>query len=107
MPKITYRTHEGATSSHIVEDGISVMQAALNNGHTGVVAECGGSMMCATCHVYVDEVWLSRLPPITETEEAMLTMTVAERRPNSRLSCQIIMTPGLDGIAIEIPDMQV
>ena len=107
MPTITFIAHDGTTTTTDVADGTSVMQAAMTNGIGGVIAECGGSMMCATCHVYVREPWVARLAPIDATEEAMLTMTVAERRASSRLSCQIIVGAALDGITVDLPDRQI
>ena len=94
MGKVTYVTHAGASTTLEVADGTSVMQAAFSAGIGGIVAECGGSMMCATCHVYVAAPWAAKLPAMTATEDAMLTMTASERRPTSRLSCQIVMGAG-------------
>ena len=107
MPKITYIAHDGQTRTVEEAAGVSVMQAAQNAGVGGIVAECGGSMMCATCHVYVREPWLAQLPPMTATESEMLTMTVSERKPSSRLSCQIILGPALDGITVDLPEKQI
>lgn len=107
MPRITFVTHDGATCTVEEPDGISVMQAAQNAGISGIVAECGGSMMCATCHVYVREPWGAKLPAMTATESEMLTMTVSERRPSSRLSCQIVLGAALDGITVDVPEKQV
>ena len=107
MGKIVYVTHAGATHEVEAADGTSVMNAAMENNIGGIVAECGGSMMCATCHVYVREPWLAKLKPMDATEEAMLTMTVSERKPSSRLSCQIVMSPALDGITVDLPEQQV
>ncbi len=107
MPKITFVAHDGTPRTVDEPDGVSVMQAAQNAGISGIVAECGGSMMCATCHVYVHEPWAGKLPGMTATESEMLTMTVSERKPNSRLSCQIVMNAALDGITVELPERQV
>jgi 2Fe-2S ferredoxin len=87
--------------------GDTLMQAAVDNSVDGIVAECGGSAMCATCHVYVDPDVLRKLPPLRPEEEAMLDSTASERRVNSRLSCQIRLTPELDGAVFELPDRQV
>ncbi len=106
MGKINYVGAGGETTTVDVADGTSLMQAAMVHGIIGIVGECGGSMMCATCHVYVREPWLGRLLPMVETEHEMLTMTTSERRPSSRLSCQIVMTPELDGITVELPETQ-
>lgn len=107
MPRITYVAHDGQTTSLEEAAGVSLMQAAQNAGLSGIVAECGGSMMCATCHVYVREPWVAKLVPINATEHEMLTMTVADRKPNSRLSCQIVLSSALDGITVDLPEKQV
>ena len=107
MPVISFVAHDGTTSKAEAPEGTSVMQAAMSGGISGIVGECGGSMMCATCHVYVREPWAAKLAPVDATEDAMLTMTVCERRANSRLSCQIIMRPTLDGITVDLPEKQV
>jgi len=107
MPKVTFFAHDGKATTVEEPDGVSVMQAAQNAGLTGIVAECGGSMMCATCHVYVREPWGSKLPQMTATESEMLTMTVSERKPSSRLSCQIVLSDALDGIVVDLPEKQV
>jgi ferredoxin, 2Fe-2S len=85
----------------------SVMLAATSNGIDGILAECGGNAMCATCHVYIDENWLARLPAMGGEEDALLDGAAAERLPNSRLSCQIKITPELDGLVLRLPDRQV
>ena len=87
MPKVTYISHTGESTTIEVTVGTSVMENAVRNGIDGIVAECGGACMCATCHVYVDPAFLDRLPEIGEEQEAMLGSTFAERKPNSRLSC--------------------
>lgn len=107
MPKVTFVTHDGAITTVEEPDGVSVMQAAQNAGIGGIVAECGGSMMCATCHVYVAEPWTAKLPEMTATESEMLTMTVSERRATSRLSCQIVLSAALDGITVTLPERQI
>jgi 2Fe-2S ferredoxin len=87
--------------------GDSAMQVAVMHGIAEIVGECGGNAMCATCHVYVDGDWVGRLPAVTADEDALLDGAAAERRPNSRLSCQIRMTPELDGLVLLLPDKQV
>ncbi len=89
MPRITYKQHDGTEHVVEVEPGTSVMQGAVNNGISGVVAECGGSMACATCHVYADDASLDRLPEADDMESQMLDCVAAERRANSRLGCQV------------------
>ena len=83
------------------------MQGATGNGIDGIVAECGGNCMCATCHVYVEPAQLALLPAISAEEDALLHGTAAERLPNSRLSCQIRVTPDLDGPVVYLPDRQI
>ena len=86
--------------------GRSLMRAAVDAGIDGIKADCGGMMTCATCHVYVDADWLARLPPPSLDEKAMLEMTAAPRAPTSRLSCQIALDAGLDGLTVALPDSQ-
>jgi ferredoxin, 2Fe-2S len=106
MPKITYISHAGQPSQFEVPVGMSVMEGGVRNGVDEIVAECGGSCLCATCHVYVDEKWLAALEPMAEDENAMLESTAAERLPNSRLSCQLIVKPSLDGLIVRTPESQ-
>ena len=82
------------------------MEGAVQNGVDGIVAECGGSCLCATCHVFVDEKFLALLDPIDEAQEAMLDLTAVDRQPNSRLSCQIKVRPELDGLIVRMPETQ-
>src|SRR5258708_26857814 len=86
---ITYVSHSGASHTAAVPVGHSVMEGAVNNGIDGIVAECGGACLCATCHVFVDEASLPLLEPIAEGENEMLATTAVPRRPNRPLSCQI------------------
>ena len=106
MPKITYISHSGAKRTIDVPEGDSVMEGAVQNGVEGIVAECGGNCQCATCHVYVDEASLGLLDPMDEDQDAMLGSTAAERKPNSRLSCQIRVTAKRDGLVVHTPDRQ-
>src|SRR5271169_4214396 len=106
MPKINYISHDGEKFQIDVPVGESVMEGAVRNGIDEIVAECGGSCLCATCHVYVDEKWLSVLDPIAEDENAMLESTAAERLPNSRLSCQLIVKPSFEGLIVRTPETQ-
>jgi 2Fe-2S ferredoxin len=107
MPKVTFIAHDGQSQIVEASNGSSMMRIAVTNGVRGIVAECGGAMMCGTCHVYVSAEWINRLPPPGDTENLMLDMTVAERRSNSRLSCQIAISDAIDGIVATIPDHQV
>jgi ferredoxin, 2Fe-2S len=106
MPNITYISHSGVTTRVDVPLGDSVMEGAVQNGIDGIVAECGGSCMCATCHVYVEEKFLPLLDPIDETQEAMLECTAAERLPNSRLSCQLKVRAEFEGLVVHMPETQ-
>lgn len=107
MPTIHYQHPDGTVTEVEGADGDSVMQTALINDVDGIVAECGGSAMCATCHVYVDPSWQDKLPPMNETEDAMLDSVVEPRTEGSRLSCQIALGPELDGLRVTIPASQV
>lgn len=107
MPKITFISADGGQTTVEAGDGDSVMQAALASGIEGIVAECGGSMMCATCHVYVDEDWKLAVGDASDDERAMLDFAASEVRPVSRLSCQIAVTDDLDGLVVHLPDAQI
>ncbi|MGJ4906234.1 2Fe-2S iron-sulfur cluster-binding protein [Bradyrhizobium sp. HKCCYLRH2060] len=106
MTTITFLHPDNRSESVEAEDGASVMLAALTHGIDGIVAECGGNAVCATCHVYVDDAWTARLDPVSDDEDALLDGTAAERLPNSRLSCQIKVQPALAGLVVRIPDKQ-
>ena len=97
----------GKRSEIEAEVGRTLMQAAVSAGVDGIVAECGGACQCATCHVYVAEPWVTRLPPPSEQEQVMLDNTAAARRRASRLSCQIRIGDELDGLTVQLPDRQV
>jgi 2Fe-2S ferredoxin len=106
MPKITFIAFDGAQRTVDVNKGETVMFAATQNGVDGIVGECGGFCNCATCHVYVDDEWLAKLPPMSEHEDEMLEGTVSERKPGSRLSCQITFADALDGLIVHTPEQQ-
>ncbi|MCP3461663.1 MULTISPECIES: 2Fe-2S iron-sulfur cluster-binding protein [unclassified Bradyrhizobium] len=107
MPAITFIHSGGKTDRVDVSDGESAMHAATRHGLDGILAECGGNTMCATCHVYVDDGWLARLPAMADDEDALLDGAAAERMANSRLSCQIRITHELDGLVLRLPERQV
>jgi ferredoxin, 2Fe-2S len=107
MPSITYVHPDGERQTFNVAEDVSVMQGAVTNGVEGIVGECGGNAMCATCHVYVDSSQTELLPPMEADEDALLDGTASDRRPNSRLSCQLTVTPALDGLVVELPDRQI
>ena len=107
MPIIIF-IHPNNRSERIdASAGASVMQVATTHGVDEIVAECGGNAMCATCHVYVDEGWIARLAPMSEEEDELLNGVAAERLENSRLSCQIKITPEFDGLVVRLPDRQI
>src|SRR5215813_15553452 len=106
MPKVTYVAADGSRKEIDVPVGTTVMAAALKHGIDGIVAECGGVCMCSTCHVFVDENFLGKIPPADDTEEAVLEIAAIERQPNSRLSCQIKVTEDLDGLIVVMPEKQ-
>lgn len=106
MPNIRFIDSEGNETPVEAADGESVMHAAMGQGLDGIAAECGGALMCATCHVYVEEKWLGDIPEKTSTEEAMLESVSAPIQPNSRLSCQIVMNDRLDGLVVRVPEVQ-
>jgi 2Fe-2S ferredoxin len=99
MPRVIFHDITGERIEADVPAGITAMEAALDNGVAGILAECGGACACATCHAYVADAWLSRLAPLEEMEDAMLD-TADGRRTSSRLLCQIELTPELDGLEI-------
>ena len=107
MPLITYVHTDGSQEEIDVPLGTSVMRAAILNGIDGIVAECGGEMMCATCHVYVEPAQLPLCPEQSDDEKAMLEFTASERKANSRLSCQLVVTPEMDGLVVQLPPTQV
>ena len=106
MPKVTFVSFEGTSRTVDVNAGETVMFGATQNGVDGIVGECGGFCNCATCHVYIDDSWLAKLPAISEHEDEMLEGTVSDRKPSSRLGCQVIITEALDGIVIRTPELQ-
>jgi ferredoxin, 2Fe-2S len=99
---------DGQALDHAVpaQAGQSVMQAAVKAGVDGIAADCGGVISCGTCHVYVREPWAAQLPPPGGDELALLEFVAAERRPASRLSCQIVLTAAHDGLTADLPSTQ-
>lgn len=106
MARVRYVLADGSERSVVIDAGMSVMAGAIQNNVPGIEAECGGSMDCATCHVYVDAAHAATLPPATEHEHELLDGVAAQREPTSRLSCQIIVTPDIDVLTIRIPERQ-
>ena len=105
MARIIFIASNGAKTEVEAQNGISVMQAAVNNGVPGIVAECGGACSCATCHVHVDPDWFARLPEPQGTEKDMLEFVI-DPQPTSRLSCQIKITEEFDGLVVHTPASQ-
>ncbi len=105
MPKVIYKSFEGNSKTIEVENGLSVMEGAIQNDIPGIDADCGGAMACATCHVYVEEKWQDKLPKAEEAEIDMIDMSF-EPKKNSRLSCQLIISDELDGLTVTTPKKQ-
>lgn len=105
MPLIKFVSHDNIVTEVHVATGTSVMQAAVSNSLDAIVAECGGSCACGTCHVYVDERWQDKIPLADACEQSMLSCVV-EPANSSRLSCQIKMTDDLDGLIVKLPESQ-
>ena len=103
MPTIKVTDSKGITQDIEAKAGLTLMEVAVDNGVAGMVAECGGACACATCHAYIDDAWLGKLPALDDMEDAMLDAAL-DRRPNSRLSCQIEITDALDGLSVTIAD---
>jgi 2Fe-2S ferredoxin len=105
MPQVTYIEHNGTAHQVELEEGLSVMRGAVDNGVPGIDADCGGECACATCHVFVEEPWLEKTGEPSEQEASMLSFA-ATAQPNSRLSCQIMMSTALDGLVVRLPEAQ-
>jgi 2Fe-2S ferredoxin len=106
MPTITFLDPDGKIHTVAAETGSTVMETAMKNDVPGIIASCGGSCACATCHVYVDEAWLAKTGERSAEEEDMLD-TAVDVAPNSRLSCQITVTEELDGLTVRIAARQI
>ena len=105
MAKITYIEHSGKSHTIEVQNGLTVMEGAVQNNIPGIDADCGGSMACATCHVYVKENWFNKLPKKEDGEEDMLDMAY-EPNKFSRLSCQLTVSDKLEGMIVNLPEKQ-
>lgn len=106
MVKLTFVASDGSQTTIDAPEGTSVMKAAVANDVDGIVGECGGAMMCATCHCYVDEAWSDRTGPREDGEDDMLEGAASEVTDRSRLSCQIKLTADLDGLIVHLPEEQ-
>ena len=105
MPKVTYIDFQDNSKTIEVENGLTVMEGASQNDISGIDADCGGSMACATCHVYVEEKWLDKIPKAEDAEVDMIDMAF-EPKKNSRLSCQLIVSDKLNGLIVTTPEKQ-
>ena len=105
MTKITYKDFQGNSKTIDIENGLSVMEGAIQNDIPGIDADCGGAMACATCHVYVEDRWLDKIPKAEEAEVDMIDMAY-EPKKNSRLSCQLIVSDELEGLTVTTPAKQ-
>lgn len=105
MPVVTYVEHDDTVHKVELLTGTSVMLGAVDNDIPGIEADCGGLCACATCHVYVDPEWLSRIQPAREEEIEMLGF-VEHANSGSRLSCQVEITDDLNGLIVRLPEAQ-
>ena len=106
MPEITFIAADSTAQTFELPVGVSVMRGALMNDVDGILAQCGGSAQCATCHVFVDPRRTAELDPMAPDEDGMLEFTACGRRSNSRLSCQLKVTEALDGLVVHLPERQ-
>lgn len=106
MTEIVYVQKDGTKNCLSAENGVSVMSVAVQRGIVGIIGECGGVLSCATCHVYVDDAWIERVGAAGDDEAEILEMVSADRRPTSRLSCQIKIRPEIDGLVVHVPPEQ-
>ena len=106
MPKVTFTDHKGNSKTIEIDNGLSVMEGAVQQNIPGIDADCGGSMACATCHVYVDDDWYEKIPKAEDAEIDMIDMAF-EPKKNSRLSCQIIVADNVDGLKVTTPEKQI
>ncbi|SDW30468.1 2Fe-2S iron-sulfur cluster-binding protein [Roseicitreum antarcticum] len=107
MAKITYVEFNGTEHVVDVPDGLTVMEGARDNAIPGIEADCGGACACSTCHVYVDAAWIDKLPPRDAMEEDMLDFAFSPDPERSRLTCQLKVSPALDGLKVFMPEKQI
>ena len=106
MPVVVFVTADGRRIECEGQSGDTVMHVAVANGVEGIIGECGGSMMCATCHCFVDSEWIARAGSRKDGETDMLECAAVAARSTSRLSCQVRLNEELDGLIVHLPDMQ-
>jgi 2Fe-2S ferredoxin len=107
MVKITYIQFDGTQTTVDVAPGLTVMEGARDNGIKGIEADCGGACACSTCHVYVDAAWVDRLPAKDSMEEDMLDFAFNPDPATSRLTCQLKVTPEIEGLVVRMPEKQI
>ena len=107
MPKITYKDYQGTSKTIEVENGLSVMEGAIQKEIPGIDADCGGACACSTCHVYVHPDWVEKLPAREPMEEDMLDFAYEPDPARSRLTCQLKVTDALDGLVVQMPEKQI
>lgn len=105
MPTITFIQHDGSEQQVEADVGQSIMQVALNNQVPGILGDCGGNCSCATCHGYIDKAWAAQIPVAQGYERDMLSCASALTE-DSRLTCQVIVSPELDGLVVRLPESQ-
>lgn len=105
MPRVTFLNIDGSSSTVEAPAGVSVMQAAIDNMIPGILADCGGSCTCATCHAYIEAPWDARLPP-RSADEALTLEGALDVEPASRLTCQVKISAELDGLVVRLPASQ-
>lgn len=103
MPKVIYMDTDGNRTEAEVANGLSVMEGAIGAGVSGILAICGGSCACSTCHAYIDETWQEKVGKPNEIEDSTLELAT-DRRPGSRLTCQVVMRDELDGLIVQVAD---
>ena len=106
MATVTFVSADGSEEKVVATEGTTLMQVAMDEGFDGILAECGGGCACATCHVYVDERWVEAVGEANDFENEMLDGTASDRKPNSRLSCQVTLTEAMDGLIVHLPEEQ-
>ncbi len=107
MARITYIEFNGTPHEVDVPNGLTVMEGARDNNIPGIEADCGGACACSTCHVYVDDAWVGRLPPKEEMEQDMLDFAYEPNPVNSRLTCQLKVSDEIDGLVVRMPERQI
>ena len=105
MPKITFIDQKGLSKIIEIENGLTVMEGAVQNNVPGIDADCGGGMACATCHVYVEDSWFNKIQKAEDAEQDMIDMAYKPQK-NSRLSCQMVVSDEIDGLTVTTPEKQ-